>query len=103
MGKDLVSKKDNSEMINLDDVTKENIKERNPKWPQIFDHPYRILQMWGWGSGKKSLFNLKIQQPDTDKIYLYAKDTYETHYQLLITKVKEQASSIWMILKLKYQ
>ena len=52
MGKDLVSKKDNSEMINLDDVTKENIKERNPKWPQIPDHPYRILQMWGWGSGK---------------------------------------------------
>ena len=45
MGKDLVSKKDNSEMINLDDVTKENIKERNPKWPQIPDHPYRILQM----------------------------------------------------------
>ena len=45
MDKDLVSKKDNSEIINLDDVTKENIKERNPKWPQITDHPYRILQM----------------------------------------------------------
>ena len=31
MDKYLVSKKDNSEIINLDDVTKENIKERNPK------------------------------------------------------------------------
>ena len=26
-------------MINNDDVTKENIKEHNPNWPQIFDHP----------------------------------------------------------------
>ena len=45
MDKDLVSKNDNSEIINLDDVTKKNIKERNPKWLQIPDHPYRILQM----------------------------------------------------------
>ena len=22
------------------DVTKENIKEHSPNWPQIFDHPY---------------------------------------------------------------
>ena len=26
-------------MINFDDVTKENIKEHNPDWPQIPDHP----------------------------------------------------------------
>ena len=30
-------------MINFDDVTKENIKKLNPNWPQIPDHPYRIL------------------------------------------------------------
>ena len=29
-------------MINFDDVTKENIKEHNPNWSQIPDHPYRI-------------------------------------------------------------
>ena len=31
-------------MINFDNVTKENIKEHNPNWPQIHDHPYRILK-----------------------------------------------------------
>ena len=30
-------------MINIDDFTKENIKEHNVSWPQIPDHPYRIL------------------------------------------------------------
>ena len=46
-------------MINFDDVTKENIKERNPNWLQILDHPYRILIIRGSGSGKtNSLFNL---------------------------------------------
>ena len=29
-------------MINFDDVTKENIKEHNPNWPQIHDHPHNI-------------------------------------------------------------
>ena len=30
-------------MINFDDAVKENIKKHNPNWPQISDHPYRIL------------------------------------------------------------
>ena len=30
-------------MINFDDVVKENIKEQNPNWPQILDHPYIAL------------------------------------------------------------
>ena len=30
-------------MITFDDVTKENINEHNLNWPQITDHPYRIL------------------------------------------------------------
>ena len=30
-------------MINFDDVIKEEAKERNPNWPDIPDHPYKIL------------------------------------------------------------
>ena len=30
-------------MINFDDVTKGNIKEYNPNWPQIPDRPNRLL------------------------------------------------------------
>ena len=67
-------------MINFDDVTKENIKEYNPNWPQILDHPYKILIIGGSGSGKtNSLFNLINEEPDIDKIYLYAKDPYEAN------------------------
>ena len=33
-----------------------------------------------------SLFNLINQQPDTDKICLYAKDPYEAKYEFLIGK-----------------
>ena len=39
-------------MINFDHVTKENIKERNPSWPQISDHLYRILIIGGSRSEK---------------------------------------------------
>ena len=30
-------------MINVDDIAKVNIKEHNPNWSKIPDHPYRIL------------------------------------------------------------
>ena len=66
-------------MINFDDVTKENIKEHNPNWPQIPDHLNRILITGGSGSGKS-------QQPDIDKIHLHANDPYEAKYQFLINK-----------------
>ena len=73
--------------MNFDDATKENIKEHNPNWPRIPDHPSRILINAGSGSGKtNSLFNLVSLQPDIDKIYLYAKDPYEPKYQFLINK-----------------
>ena len=51
-------------------------------WPQIPDHRYRILIIGDSGSGKSSsLFNLIIQQPDIDKIYVYTKNLYEAKYQ----------------------
>ena len=34
-------------MINFDGVTKENVKELNPNWPQIPDHPRRKLIIRG--------------------------------------------------------
>ena len=41
----------------------------------------------GSGSGKTNLLlNLIENQPDIDKIYLYAKDPYESKYQYLINK-----------------
>ena len=50
-------------------------------------HPYRILTVGGSGSGKTNgLLNLINNQPDIDKIYLYAKDPYEKKYQYLIKK-----------------
>ena len=74
-------------MITFNDIT----KEHNPNWSQIPDHPYRILIIGGSGSGKtNSLFNLINQQPDIDKIYLYAKDPYEAKYQLLINKIESR-------------
>ena len=42
-------------MINFDDVTKEKIKEHNPNWHKISDHPYRILIIGCSGSGKTNL------------------------------------------------
>ena len=69
-------------MIKFDDVSKENIYKDNSNWSQISDHPYRILITGGSGSGEiNSLFNLISRQSDINKIYLYAKDTYEAKYQ----------------------
>ena len=66
------------------------IKEHNPKWPYIPDHPYGILIVGGMGSGKtNALLNLINNQLDIDKIYLYAKDLYEAKYQYLINKIEK--------------
>ena len=74
-------------MINFDDYTNENIIEHNSKWPYIPDYPYRILTVGGSGSGKTNAFlNLINNQPDIDKIYLYAKNPYEKKYRYLINK-----------------
>ena len=74
-------------MINFDDYANENKTEHNQKWPNIPDHPYRILIIGGSGSGKtNALLNSITSQPDIDKIYLHAKDPYEAKYQFLINK-----------------
>ena len=74
-------------MINFDDYVNENKTEHNKNWPYIPDHPYRILIIGGSGSGKTNLLlNLIENQPDIDKIYLYAKDLYEAKYQYSINK-----------------
>ena len=76
-------------MINFDDYTDENKRKHNLNWPYIPDHPYRILIIGGSGSGNtNALFNLINNQPDIDKIYLYAKDPCEAKYQFLIKKEK---------------
>ena len=78
-------------MINFDNYTNENKTQHNLKWPYIPDHLYRILIIGGSGSGKtNALLNLINNQLDIHKIYLYAKDSYETKYQFLLTKEKVQ-------------
>ena len=63
-------------MFNFGYITKEDIKEEhNPNWPEIPDHPYRALIFGGSGFGKtNALLNLINNEPDIDKIYLYAKE-----------------------------
>ena len=79
-------------MINFDDyingiASNENKTKHKKTWPYVPDHPYRILIIGGSGSGKtNALLNLIENQPDIDKIYLYAKDPYEAKYQYLINK-----------------
>ena len=79
-------------MINFDEYTNEqSIIEHNSKWPYVPDHPYRILIIGGSGSGKtNALLNLINNQPDIDKIHLYAKDPFETKYQYLINKREKE-------------
>ena len=74
-------------MINFDYYINENKTIHNKNWPYIPGHPYRILIIGGSGSGKTHLLlNLIENQPDIDKIYLYAKDPYQSKYQYLINK-----------------
>ena len=74
-------------MINFDNYTNENKAKHNLKWPYIPDYPHRILIIGCWGSGKtNALLNLINNDPDTDKIYLYAKNPYEAKHQFLINK-----------------
>ena len=61
-------------MINLDSITNKSNIEDNEKWPDIPDHPYKILIIGGSRSGKtNTLINLIKEQDDhdfIDKMYL---------------------------------
>ena len=59
-------------MFNFDYITKEDIKEHNPTWPEIPDHPYLILMTGGSGWVKTdALLNLINNEPDIVKsIYI---------------------------------
>ena len=65
-------------MSNFDYITKDDIKEHNPNWPENPDHPeVKDLEK------ANALLNLINHEPDIDKTYLYAK---EVKYQLRINK-----------------
>ena len=51
-------------MINFDDAIKEYIKEHNPNWTEIPDHPYRILIIWLWIW--KKIFIIQSDKSTTD-------------------------------------
>ena len=60
-------------MINFDDITKENIREHNPNWPETSDHPYRMLIVGGSESVKtNSLFNLIVLNNTYNAKHIYA-------------------------------
>ena len=62
-------------------------KKKKTDWPKIPDYPYQILITGGSGSVKTNvLLNLIHNEPNIDKIYLYAKDPYEAIDQFLINK-----------------
>ena len=74
-------------MINFDSITNEHKTKRNPNWGYIPDYPYKIIITCSSGSrNKNALSNLISQQPNIDKICLYAKDPHEPKHQLLIKK-----------------
>ena len=78
-------------MFYLDDITNENNKEHNEKWPYIPDHPYKTFIIGGSGSGKRNtLLNLIKEQDDIDRNYLYAKDLTET--DLSMQKIESETT-----------
>ena len=58
-------------------------------WPEIPDHPRRILVAGDFGSEKANpLFNLINHEPYINKIYLYAEDPHELKYRGESTNLK---------------
>ena len=61
-------------MFNFDYITKEDIKEQNPNWREISDHPYRILKTGDSRSGEtNALLNLINHDLDIDKFFYMLK------------------------------
>ena len=77
-------------IINLDEVAGENTQDPNSNWPQIPNHPYRILITGESGSGKiNALISLISHQVHVKEIFLYAKDPNELKFQFLGNKCEK--------------
>ena len=82
--------------LNLDNYVNENKTKHNENWPYITDHPYGLSIIGGSRSGKTNLLlNLIENQPDINKMYLPAKDPYESKYQCLINKKEGVGINQW--------
>ena len=56
-------------MFNFDYITKGGINEHNPNQPDNHEHPYGIVIVGGYESGKPNiLLNLINYEPDIDKM-----------------------------------
>ena len=66
-------------MKNYDESVEIN---HDPNWPYIPNHLYRILIIGGSGSAKTNVLLklIKHQRPDTDTIYLYVKNPFQSKY-----------------------
>ena len=67
-------------------ITQMKIKLNIIKISHIFQIIHTVILIIGSSASRKTnaLLNLIENQPDIDKIYLYAKDLYEAKYQYLI-------------------
>ena len=57
-------------MFNFDYNTKEDIKDHNTNWPQIFDHPFTILIVAVPGSAKTNVLLNATSQVLINCIYM---------------------------------
>ena len=63
-------------------LTLEDMEKHNPKWLEISDHSHKIFITGGSGHRKTNTqVNLTNEEPEIDKVYLYAKDPYKAKYQ----------------------
>ena len=60
-------------------ILQKRLKEHNSSFLEISDHPCEISIVGGF-RGSDILLNVINNEPDIDKIYLYATDPYETKY-----------------------
>ena len=67
--------------------TKQNIIQNGHTFLTI--HTDDINSWRLWIRNKNAFLNLINYQPDIDKIYLYAKDSYEAKYEFLISKCEK--------------
>ena len=93
-------------MINFHDLKKRKHQITWPKLAANFWSAMQSINNWAFESGKANLlFNLISHHHDIDKIYLYAKNPYETKNQSLINNkqstdlqhLSDSRSFYWML------